>query len=111
MKNVVLYARSATSPEEVDRQFQMIQESLGPEANVVGCYSDVGSGMDSHRLGLQQALNRLKKGEAEALLVRSIDRLSRSVQELARLASMFRIELMEPRQDPGNTHTGAFGSA
>ncbi len=95
MKNVVLYARSATSQEEVDRQFQMMQESLDPEANVVGCYSDVGSGMDSHRLGLQQALDRLQKGEAEALLVQSIDRLSRSAQELARLASMFHMELKE----------------
>ena len=96
MKNVVLYARSATSQEEVDLQFQMMQESLDPEANVVGCYSDVGSGIDSHRLGLQQALERLQKGEAEALLVQSVDRLSRSAQELARLASMFRMELKEP---------------
>ncbi len=96
MKNVVLYARSATSQEEVDRQFQIMQEFLDPEANVVGCYSDVGSGMDSHRLGLQQALERLRKGEAEALLVQSIDRLSRSAQELARLASMFQMELKEP---------------
>ena len=96
MKNVVLYARSATCQEEVDRQFQMMQESLDPEANVVGCYSDVGSGMDSPRLGLQQALDSLQKGEVEVLLVQSIDRLSRSAQELARLASMFRIELKEP---------------
>ena len=56
MKNVVLYARSVTSQEEVDRQFQMIQKSLDPETSVVGCYSDVGSGMDSHRPGLQRAL-------------------------------------------------------
>ena len=96
MKKVVLYARSATSQEEVDRQFQIMQEFLDPEANVVGCYSDVGSGMDSPRPGLQQALESLQKGEAEALLVQSIDRLSRSAAELARLASMFRIELKEP---------------
>ncbi len=91
MKNVVLYARSAISQEQVDRQFQMMQESLDPEATVVGCYSDVGSGMDSHRLGLQQALDCLQKGEADALLVQSIDRLSRSAEELARLVSMFRM--------------------
>ncbi len=96
MKNVVLYARSAISQEQVGQQFQMMQESLDPEANVVGCYSDVGSGMDSPRPGLQQALESLQKGEAEALLVQSIDRLSRSAAELARLASMFRIELKEP---------------
>ena len=96
MKNVVLYARSAISQEQVGRQFQMMQESLDPEANVVGWYSDVGSRMDSPRPGLQQALESLQKGEAEALLVQSIDRLSRSAQELARLASMFRMELKEP---------------
>ncbi len=96
MKNVVLYARSAISQEQVGRQFQMMQESLDPEGNVVGCYSDLGSGMDPLRSGLQQALDSLQKGEAEALMVQSVDRLSRSAQELARLASMFRIELKEP---------------
>ena len=96
MKNVVLYARSATSQEEVDRQLQLMTDSMDPESNVVGSYSDVGSGMDSPRLGLQQALDSLQKGEVEVLLVQSIDRLSRSAQKLARLASMFRIELMEP---------------
>ncbi len=93
MKYVVLYARSATSQEQVDRQFQMMQKSLNPEATVVGCYSDVGSGMDSQRLGLQQALDRLKKGKAEALLVQSVDRLSRSARDLVRLVSKFRIEV------------------
>ncbi len=96
MKNVVLYARSAISQEQVDRQFRMMQESLDPEANVVGSYSDVCSGLNSQRPGLQQALDCLQKGEAEALMVQSIDRLSRSAQELARLASMFRIELKKP---------------
>ena len=95
MEIVVLYARSAISQEQVDRQFRMMQESLDPEVNVVGCCSDVGSGMDPLLSGLQQALDSLQKGEVEALVVQSVDRLSRSVQELARLASMFRIELKE----------------
>ena len=96
MKNVVLYARSAMSQEQVARQLQIMQASLNPEANVVGSYSDVCSRLDSQRPGLQQALDCLQKGEAEALMVQSVDRLSRSAQELARLASMFRIELKEP---------------
>ena len=92
MERIVFYARSATSKLEVDRQFQMMEESLAPGVEVVGSYFDVGSGMDSNRPGLRQALASLQKGEAEALLIRSIDRPSRSVRELARLASMFRIE-------------------
>ena len=96
MKRIVLYARSATGKVEVDRQFQMMQESLAPEIEVVACYSDVGSGLDSQRPGLQQALDHLQQGGAEALVVQPLDRLSRSVEELARLASMFRIELKEP---------------
>ncbi len=95
MRNVVLYARSATSPEEVNRQLQSITDSMGPESNVVGSYSDVGSGMDSHRPGLQQALDRLQKGESEVLVVQSLDRLTRSIQELARLAEMFQMEFQQ----------------
>ena len=101
MERVVFYARSATSKLEVDRQFQMMQESLAPGVEVVGSYFDVGSGLDSRRPGLQEALGRLQKGEAETLLVWSIDRLSRSVQELARLASMFRIESQEKPGESG----------
>ena len=89
---IVIYARANSKPE-VDRQFQMIQKSLDPGADVVGRYSDVGSGMDSHRPGLQQALDHVLMGKVEALMVHSIDRLSRSVQELGMLASMFRIEV------------------
>ncbi len=92
---IVLYARSAISQEQVDRQFQLMQEFLAPESNVVGSYSDVGSGMDSHRPGLQQALDRLQKGESEVLVVQSIDRLTRSIQKLAWLAEMFRIEFQQ----------------
>ena len=99
MQKVVLYARSATSQEEVDRQLQMMRESLSPETHVVGCHSDVGSGMDSHRPGLQRALQQVQVGDLDALIVTSLDRLTRSVQELARLISMFRIEVP---QEPGN---------
>ena len=38
---IVLYASSAISQEQVDRQFRMMQVSLDPDVNVVGCYSDV----------------------------------------------------------------------
>ncbi len=93
MKNVVLYARGG-SQEEVNRQFQNMEEALDldPEANVVARYSDLGSGVDVNRPELKQALDHLENGEVAALFVQSIDRLSRSVQELARLASKFRIE-------------------
>ena len=39
MKKVVLYARSATDQTHVDRQFQVLRESLHPEVEVVACYS------------------------------------------------------------------------
>ena len=96
MEIVVLYARSAISQEQVDRQFRMMQESLAPGVDVVVSYSDVGPGMDTQLPGLQQARACLENGQAEALIVLSVARLSRSVQELARLAWMFRIEFAEP---------------
>ncbi len=54
MNKVVLYAR-ATSKEEVDRQFHIMEETLAPGANIVGRYFDVGSGTDSQRPGSQDA--------------------------------------------------------
>ena len=50
MKNVVLYARGG-SQEEVNRQFQNMEEALDldPEANVVARDSDLGSGVDVNR--------------------------------------------------------------
>ena len=95
MKNVVLYARSANSQLEVDRQFQMMQESLDPGADVVGRYSDVGSGMDPHLPELQRALQQVLNSDMDALMVTSLDRLTRSLPELLRLKSIFRIEISE----------------
>ena len=85
MKNAVLYARSATSRPDVDRQFQLMQENLDPGANVVGRYSDVGSGIDSQRPGLRQSLRQMLSGEVDALMVTSLDCLTRSARELAHL--------------------------
>ena len=96
MKSVVLYARSATSRSDVDRQFQLMQEFLDHGANVAGCYSDVGSGMDPQRPGLQEALQQILNGEVDVLMVTSLDRLTRSVQDLARLTSIFTVTLEEP---------------
>ena len=75
MKTIVLYARSATSEEEVDRQFQMMRESMDPEVDVVARYSDVGSGRDPQRPGLQQALQLVLDGGAEVLMATSLDRI------------------------------------
>ncbi len=101
MKKVVLYARSATTKLEVDRQFQSIQESLDPETHVVAFYSDVGSGMDAKRPGLQRALRQVRAGGANALMVTSLNRLTRSLAELKRLKSMFRIKISKKPENLG----------
>ena len=90
MQTVVLYTR-AINPEQVNRQLQSMEDSLNPSANVVGRYSDLGFGRVSQRPGLQLALECLQKGEAESLLVKSLDRLARSFQDVALLASTYRI--------------------
>ena len=90
MQTVVLYTR-AISPDQAIRQLQSMEDSLNPSANVVGRYSDVGFGRNSQRPGLQEALERLQEGDVDALVAQSLDRLGRSVQDLALLASMFRI--------------------
>ena len=50
---------------------------MNPRANVVSRYSDVRFWRDSQRPGLQQAQPQ-RKGEAESLMVQSLNRLVRS---------------------------------
>ena len=47
------------------------------------------SAKNLHREGLQSALSRLQSGEAEALLVAKLDRLTRSVVDLGELVERF----------------------
>ena len=91
-----IFVLSATSKLEADRQFQMMQESL---VDVVCRYAAVGSGVDPQRPEYQDALDLMLKGDLECLVVHSLDRLTKSIRELAWLASMCEIL---PVENTGN---------
>ncbi len=99
MKGFVLYARSATSQDQADRQLQSMEDFLSPGVNVVGHYSELASGIDSQRPELQLALQQVLNGDADALMVTSLDRLTRSVLELTRLLSVFEVKILEELPD------------
>jgi len=55
------------------------------DIELVGVVVESGSGKSLNRKGLSDALGRLKAGDADALVVTKLDRLTRSVADLGRL--------------------------
>src|SRR6266540_2019094 len=91
--NAVAYVRVSTS-EQADsgagleaQRAAICSEATRRGFYLVGVYEDAGaSGKSvSGRPGLQQALEALESGQAEALIVAKLDRLSRSLLDFAAL--------------------------
>ncbi len=59
------------------------------EHDLIEIISESGSGKDMKRDGLNKALQALETGEAEALIVSKLDRLSRSVKDMGYLLESF----------------------
>ena len=80
------------------------------DLDLVEVIEDAGkSAKDLHREGIQSALAKLKAGEAQALLIYKLDRLTRSVKDLGSLVEFFEkknITLISA-QDSINTGTAA----
>ena len=85
---VVGYLRVSTADQEhgIDAQRAAIQAEAIKRGWAVEWILDEGrSGKDIDRPGIARALALLKAGEAEALVVSKLDRLSRSLPDFARL--------------------------
>ena len=57
---------------------------------IVGCFEEYGSGIDYRRPGLCAALEMVKSGQADALLMKNEGRLGRDVSENLRLIASLR---------------------
>ena len=57
---------------------------------IVGRFEDYGSGIDYRRPGLCAALEMVKSGQADALLMKNENRLGRNVSENLRLVAALR---------------------
>jgi len=79
-KRTVLYARVSSSKQkpDLDRQIQFLQDSY-PDGKV---YSDVGSGLNYNRRGLQRLLGEISSGTVKEVVVTYTDRLCRYGLEL-----------------------------
>ena len=59
------------------------------DLEIVDIITDAASGKNLNREGLQTALNMLKKGEADGLVIAKLDRLTRSVKDMGDLLESY----------------------
>lgn len=93
--NVLGYARCSTQEQQdsghgLDAQEQRIRETCSQrDWTLVEIVREQGSGKDLGRPVLLELLQRLADGEAEALVVSKVDRLTRSILDFAMLVNWF----------------------
>lgn len=81
----------ATGGVSLEAQERMLRDDAERRGwDLVGVYSDVASGKTTRgRNGLEAALEAVREGRAEALLVSKLDRLSRDVEDFAGILKRF----------------------
>jgi len=88
---VVIYRRTSTVEQclSLAAQKEKLNAYCGlHDLEIVADFSDQLSGKDTDRPGFQQALSMLKAGEADALVVYKMDRLSRNVRDVLDLCQL-----------------------
>lgn len=96
MTKTVIYLRASTNEQATNGCSLAVQRERCQQyaalygLDIVGVCEDAGlSGKSLDRPGLKRALALLESGEADALLVAKLDRLTRSVRDLAELLETF----------------------
>lgn len=95
MTKAIGYIRVSTDKQSekgfsLDAQKEKIKAyAMLYDLQLVDLVVESGSAKSMDREGLQDALSRLKAGEAEALVVVKLDRLTRSVADLGRLVEQY----------------------
>lgn len=90
-KTALLYIRVSTNRQaltghSLDSQPQILRDRATAEGYQVEVITETGSGRNTKRPELQRALDRLAKGEAQALFAVDVDRLARSTMHLLEIA-------------------------
>ncbi len=91
MTRAVLYARYSTdlqSPASIADQHRALREALSRLGlREVGAFSDAAiSGASWARPGLEEALGEIESGRADVLVAEALDRISRDLEHVARIA-------------------------
>ena len=90
------YVRVSTQEQNEARQFIALREAAVPEQNI---YMDKQSGKDFNRPAYQQMMKKLKRGDL--LIIKSIDRLGRSYEEILEQWRIITKENIRQRQAEG----------
>lgn len=86
--NVALYARVSTRDQSDDNQLIRLRDIAASRGyTVIGEYADVASGADARRPALDAMLNDAKLGRIDRVMATKLDRLARSVVNLADLVA------------------------
>jgi DNA invertase Pin-like site-specific DNA recombinase len=80
--------RQAKSGHSIDSQPALLKTAAERDGYQVEVITETGSGRNTARPGLNQALARLAKGEAAALYALDTDRLARSTMHLLQIAQL-----------------------
>ena len=87
-KKVCVYCRVSTSAQELAQQVEACKKFCEyKDLEVVEVYEDVGSGKNFNRPAFYKMLVAVRRMEYQAIVVFRIDRLGRSVLELANFLS------------------------
>jgi len=99
IKRALIYTRTSTTAQSTDDQESACHTyALHRGWDVVGVHADLGpSGKLDARPGLQALLRDVRQGDAQAVLVTTLDRLARSATmhlELGRLFKEYQTQLV-----------------
>lgn len=94
MKKAIIYCRLACEDQESDKRFSRqkrdcLQYARKHDYQVLEVISEVASGINPNRNGLQKLLDMCAKDEIEAILVQDLERLSRDLKHTKFLLQTF----------------------
>lgn len=100
-KNIAIYARVSTPKQKKDleNQLSLLKQFVNSNGNLIKndyVFSDIASGMNENRRGLNRLLLKIKEGEISKLFITNKDRLTRfGFGYFKEFCSLYGVEIVE----------------
>lgn len=100
-KNIAIYARVSTPKQKKDleNQLSLLKQFVNSNGNLIKndyVFSDIASGMNENRKGLNKLLLKIKEGEISKLFITNKDRLTRfGFGYFKEFCSLYSVEIIE----------------
>lgn len=100
-KNIAIYARVSTPKQKKDleNQLSLLKQFVNSNGNLIKndyVFSDIASGMNENRKGLNRLLLKIKEGEISKLFITNKDRLTRfGFGYFKEFCSLYGVEIVE----------------